>query len=462
MAKQPNLTNITSPYGSKDVINNNSTAIQEAFLNTLSRDGASPNNMEADLDLDSNDILNVGTLEATEIMLAGTPLSPLTTAADEAEASRIAAEIAADEAVAAAISAMAAQNTMLKPRGNWATATSYALGDVVYVTVAQDATNGGSSYFCSTAHTSSAAFATDLATKWGLLALKGATGAGSGDMLKIENLSGLANYTTARSNMGLGDMAVQNAATVAITGGSITGITDLAVADGGTGASTAAAARVNLGVEIGVNVQAQDTNLTQVATPGAAGTVKMVNGSGDYVDTQITGTTGHILTGQGVGVAPVFVAPPAGATLDTIERLTAGTTVRISKDSATTVVGTGNTNLVMIPFMQVGTVRFSGTYRNSSGSGDASFLVQRIRNGSTTTMFTSSTNVSSSNITETYDASVRPGDTWTITVRNTDASGNTEFTNMRVQTGGENIWLAGALMTSSGLVSSVTVSNTYT
>jgi hypothetical protein len=65
----------------------------------------------------------------------------------------------------------------------------------------------------------------------------------------------------ARTNLGLGTMATQNAGAVAITGGtvtgitnvgitggSITGITDLAIADGGTGASTAANARTNLGL----------------------------------------------------------------------------------------------------------------------------------------------------------------------------------------------------------------------
>lgn len=44
----------------------------------------------------------------------------------------------------------------------------------------------------------------------------------------------------------LGTMAAQAASGVAITGGSITGITDLAIADGGTGAGTAAAAFTNL------------------------------------------------------------------------------------------------------------------------------------------------------------------------------------------------------------------------
>jgi hypothetical protein len=57
-----------------------------------------------------------------------------------------------------------------------------------------------------------------------------------------------ADASAQRTTLGLGTISTQNANAVAITGGSISGITDLAVADGGTGASDAANARTNLGI----------------------------------------------------------------------------------------------------------------------------------------------------------------------------------------------------------------------
>lgn len=61
--------------------------------------------------------------------------------------------------------------------------------------------------------------------------------------------TGTTDAAGVRSVLGLGTLALQNADSVAVTGGSITGIVDMAVADGGTGASTASGARANLGAQ---------------------------------------------------------------------------------------------------------------------------------------------------------------------------------------------------------------------
>ncbi len=54
------LTPITSGYGTAEALNANFDAIETAIENTLSRDGSTPNQMEADLDLNGHAIINSG------------------------------------------------------------------------------------------------------------------------------------------------------------------------------------------------------------------------------------------------------------------------------------------------------------------------------------------------------------------------------------------------------------------
>jgi len=61
MAKKPALSDITNIDTSADELNSNWDAIQAAFDNTVSLDGSTPNAFTADLDLNSNKILNVAT-----------------------------------------------------------------------------------------------------------------------------------------------------------------------------------------------------------------------------------------------------------------------------------------------------------------------------------------------------------------------------------------------------------------
>lgn len=170
MTKKPTLTTITSGFASNTQLNNNFEKLRTAFDNTLSLDGSTPNAMNADLDLNGNNINNVGDLGITgELTIDGQVVTSILTVPDW--------------------------------KGEWATGNAYALNDLVrYV---------GSAYIVKVAHTSGT-FSTDQAAgKLEVFAEKGSSGAGTGDMLTTNNLSDLTNKPQAIVNLGINVTAAE-------------------------------------------------------------------------------------------------------------------------------------------------------------------------------------------------------------------------------------------------------------
>ncbi len=236
MSKKPDITTIQSGYYSTTQLNANFQSIQNAFDNTLSRDGSAPNQMNATIDMNNSDVLNVRNFQADQLFIGGDAVD------------------------------LAALN-QITGFGSEITSVANNIGDVVTVSNnISDLSNFAGVYYGpatsnpSTRQDGSALQEGDL--YWNtvsdvMFAYNGSswsvTYAPSGSFLStLNNLSDLTNTNTARSNLGLGTMATQDSTNVSISGGVMGNIVitslaaDLGIAHGGTGASTPWAAQQNL------------------------------------------------------------------------------------------------------------------------------------------------------------------------------------------------------------------------
>lgn len=109
MGTKVTFNNITAGYQSADALNAIFDLIEGEFDKCLYTTGLAPNSMSADLDMNSNDILNVGTIAVDDITVDGQSLgTSVTNAATSASESADSAAASAASAAAAAASAIAA------------------------------------------------------------------------------------------------------------------------------------------------------------------------------------------------------------------------------------------------------------------------------------------------------------------------------------------------------------------
>lgn len=118
MAVNVTLSTVSSGYKAS-TINANFQAIKTALADAVSRSGSTPNTMSSNLDLNSNNLLNVGNIDAATFSVGGTQIDPdlllsavaLAQAVVDAEAAEAGAQAAETGALAAQAAAEAAYDS---------------------------------------------------------------------------------------------------------------------------------------------------------------------------------------------------------------------------------------------------------------------------------------------------------------------------------------------------------------
>lgn len=349
MAKKPTLDTIESGYQSTASLNSNFTALRDAFDNTLSLDGSTPNAMNAALDLNNNNILNINSFQANSITLGGqtvnlTDIQTLTTIAGDIqrladiedgtldtnaiqEVATIYSDVSTVSGIASNVTTVAGNTTNINTvAGINANVTTVAgiSGDVTTVsgissdvtTVAADGVDIGVVAGISTDVTTVSGINADVTTVSGISAnvttvagnttnintvagINAAVTTVSGISSDVTTVSGIsANVTTVSSNI----VDINTVAT------NILNLTTLANIDSDVNTVAAIASDVTTVSGISANVTTVATNTTNINTVASISTdVSAVSAINTNVTT-VAGISGNVTTVAGISTSIPTVA----------------------------------------------------------------------------------------------------------------------------------------------------------
>ncbi len=160
-----------------------------------------------------------------------------------------------------------------------------------------------------------------------------------------------ASASVQRATLGLGTIATQNSdntslTNVSITGGTIVNITDITVADGGTGASNAEDARSNLGITIGTHVQEYDAGLQSIADLTTAANQSIyLTGTDTYAVYNLTAFGRSLLDDADAAAGRATLGLGSIATLNTITSAEISDLTIVTADLQDNSVTVGKLNL---------------------------------------------------------------------------------------------------------------------
>ena len=322
-----------------NTLNSNNEAIETALENTLSRDGTSPNTMSADIDLNTNDLLNMGDIDAstgTIDTLDGTTATITTINTDSLwiDGVEVGVTVGADGAPGAAGQGVPVGGTAgqvlakiddTNYNTEWITSSALTDGDKGDIVVAS---SGASWTFETSVVTAAAKTVLDDATVGDMLTTLG------GQPLDTE-LTALAGLTSAADKVPY------------FTGSGTAAVTDLtSAARSILDDTTVGAIRTTLGVGTADNPQfatielgaASDTSLARVA----AGRVSV-----EGVELQLQPTSNGLVTrtAAGTAVARTLTAPAAGITVTNGDGVSGNPTLVLANDLSA-LEGASGTNTI--------------------------------------------------------------------------------------------------------------------